>query len=214
MSSFLSNLTTSAPSQNPVLLPPSSSTNSSNSTNIMTTLVPVIQTSVKFVKAVVNELEKNPETREKVKQLAVAGITMIHRRNSTKLSSQTSSSNLPTLTTPPAPSLHVQTNHKESVKLDNTTYSGSTMRKLLASILVVGIGAVVTYLNKDELEQMANKFTNSISLDSVVALLTRISINTLKWAATTKDATAKKLKKWLKKTKTSVKLNINKKRRK
>lgn len=217
-SSFLSNLTSPAnPTiQNQVSLPSSSSSSLNQSNiNIMDTLMPLVAGTAKFAKAMAHEIQTNPDTRAKVKQLVLAGATMIHQRNLTKVSSQSTQSTQPVQTTqsvqPVQPvQVHVQSSHKESVKLNETTYSGSTMRKLLASLLIVGIGAVVTYLKKDELEHIVNKFTNTISLDSVMALLTRISIDALRWAATTKDAAAKQLKKWLKTTKTSVKLSEKK----
>jgi hypothetical protein len=175
----------------------------------MNTLMPLAAGTVKFAKAMAHEIQTNPDTRAKVKQLVLAGATMIHQRNLTKVSSQSTQPVQTTQSTQPV-QVHVQSSHKEAVKLNETTYSGSTMRKLLASLLIVGIGAVVTYLKKDELEHIVNKFTNTISLDSVMALLTRISIDALRWAATTKDAAANQLKKWLKTTKTSVKLSEKK----
>jgi hypothetical protein len=100
--------------------------------------------------------------------------------------------------------VQVKKTEKEEVKIDNHTYSGSSVRRILSSLIMtilVAAGITGLYIRRDQLKTKVDSAVKSMNLDSVMKLLGAIIASAVSGLKKIHTSAANSFEKMLKKTK-------------
>lgn len=167
-------------------------------------VVNFLKFSANATKALIEDVWRDPQAKEFVLNVgkAIVAKKLIEKQQQSESTVQISSSDLKT--SPELSSPIISTSREEELTINDHTYSGTQLRRILSRMLVAVIlasGLTVVFKNREQIKAKVKQVVNAMDFDSVLEVLKHIIQILIDGLKTIKSKSATMFKSLLKKTK-------------